>query len=159
MSARPVVPPARTAPTAESETPVSDLVRSMFDTRPPGLSPPDAATARSDGAPRDVAAHAGVISASGHEALRADIRRLSTMLGQTLAHHGGPELLELVERVRRLSRSAVQAGDDAEITALLRGLDTGTAVSLVRAFSQYFQLANIAEQRHRARELAAAQPG
>ncbi|GAA1215915.1 phosphoenolpyruvate carboxylase [Pseudonocardia alaniniphila] len=139
---------------------MSDLVRSMFDTGPPDLSPPDAAIARSGGAPRDVAAHAGVISASGHDALRADIRRLSTMLGQTLAHHGGPELLELVEQVRRLSRSAIAAGGDgdAEVTKLLSGLDTGTAVSLARAFSQYFQLANIAEQRHRARELAGSDP-
>ena len=101
-----------------------------------------------------------MISASGHEALRADIRRLSTMLGETLAHHGGPELLELVERVRKLSRSAVQgdAAGDAEVTRLLSGLDAGTAVSLARAFSQYFQLANIAEQRHRAREISAAHP-
>ncbi|MCO1655243.1 phosphoenolpyruvate carboxylase [Pseudonocardia sp. S2-4] len=80
------------------------------------------------------------------------------MLGQTLAHHGGPELLELVEQVRVLSRAAVRSGDDAGITALLRGLDAGAAVSLTRAFSQYFQLANIAEQRHRARELAASRP-
>ncbi|WP_308257921.1 phosphoenolpyruvate carboxylase [Pseudonocardia lacus] len=109
-------------------------------------------------APESLAAHAGVVSERTHEALRADIRRLSTMLGQTLAHHGGPELLELVEQVRGLSRAAVAAGDDTGVTALLRGLDAGTAVSLTRAFSQYFQLANIAEQRHRARELAAAHP-
>ncbi len=111
--------------------------------------------------PGDVAAHAGVSSESGYDALRADIRRLSTMLGQTLVHHGGPELLELVEQVRRLSRSAVAGdeGGDAEITRLLAGLDTGTAVALTRAFSQYFQLANIAEQRHRAREFAAGAQG
>ena len=97
--------------------------------------------------PGDVAAHAGVSSASGYDALRADIRRLSTLLGQTLVHHGGPELLELVEQVRRLSRSAVAGdeGGDAEVTRLLAGLDTGTAVALTRAFSQYFQLANITE--------------
>ena len=95
----------------------------------------------------DVAAHAGVTSASGHDALRADIRRLSTMLGRTLVHHGGPELLDLVELVRRRSR-------EGDVTDVLDGLDAGTAVSLARAFSQYFQLANIAEQRHRARELA-----
>ena len=97
--------------------------------------------------PDSLAAHAGVTSASGHEALRADIRKLSTMLGQTLVLHGGPELLELVEQVRRLSRSP----DDGEVTRVLSGLDAGTAVSLARAFSQYFQLANIAEQRHRAK--------
>lgn len=95
----------------------------------------------------DVAAHAGVTSASGHDALRADIRRLSTMLGRTLVHHGGPELLDLVEEVRTRSR-------EGDVAGALAGLDAGTAVWLARAFSQYFQLANIAEQRHRARELA-----
>ncbi|HVH22632.1 MAG TPA: phosphoenolpyruvate carboxylase, partial [Pseudonocardia sp.] len=122
--------------------------------------PTDPPVTEPEDGPGDVAAHAGVSSASGYDALRADIRRLSTLLGQTLVQHGGPELLELVEQVRRLSRSAL-AGDtdgDAEITRLLKGLDAGTAVALARAFSQYFQLANIAEQRHRARELAAGAP-
>ncbi|MHA6796945.1 phosphoenolpyruvate carboxylase [Pseudonocardia bannensis] len=107
-----------------------------------------------------VAAHAGVVSESEHEALRADIRRLSTMLGRTVSHQGGAELLELVEEVRRLSRAAVDGDDDAhaEITRLLSGLDAGTAVTLARAFSQYFQLANIAEQVHRSRELRTLRP-
>ncbi|MGH3567991.1 MAG: phosphoenolpyruvate carboxylase [Pseudonocardia sp.] len=104
-----------------------------------------------------VATHAGVTSEAGHEALRADIRRLSTMLGATLAHHGGPDLLELVEEVRGLSRHAPERGG-AEITALLSGLDAGTAVALTRAFSQYFQLANTAEQLHRSRELRTLRP-
>ncbi len=108
-------------------------------------------------APDSVAAHAGVVSEAEHEALRADIRRLSTMLGATLANHAGPELLELVEEVRRLARQAPESGG-AEITAVLSGLDTGTAVSLTRAFSQYFQLANIAEQLHRSRELRTLRP-
>jgi len=99
-----------------------------------------------------VATHAGVTSEAGYEALRADIRRLSTMLGTTLAHHGGSELLELVEEVRCLSRQAPERGG-MEITELLSGLDAGTAVALTRAFSQYFQLANTAEQLHRSREL------
>jgi phosphoenolpyruvate carboxylase len=107
--------------------------------------------------PDSVATHAGVVYESEHEALRADIRRLSTMLGRTLAHHGGPELLELVEEVRRLSRQAPESGE-AEITKLLSGLDTGTAVALTRAFSQYFQLANTAEQLHRSRELRTLRP-
>ena len=104
-----------------------------------------------------VATSTGVVSESEHESLRADIRRLSTMLGRTLAHHGGPELLELVEEVRRLSRQAPESGG-AEITNLLAGLDTGTAVALTRAFSQYFQLANTAEQLHRSRELRTLRP-
>ena len=98
------------------------------------------------------------LSENGHDALRADIRRLSTLLGQTIAHHGGPDLLELVERVRKESRAAIATGDDTAISALLSGLDAGTAVWLARAFSQFFQLANLAEQRHRAAELAGRAP-
>ncbi|MCW2631869.1 MAG: Phosphoenolpyruvate carboxylase, partial [Pseudonocardia sp.] len=86
-----------------------------------------------------MAAHAGVVSESEYEALRADIRTLSTLLGQTVAHQGGPELLELVEEVRTLSRAALEDDGDAtaEINKLLSELDAGTAVALARAFSQY----------------------
>ena len=107
-----------------------------------------------------MAAHAGVVSESEHEALRADIRTLSTLLGQTVAHQGGPELLELVEEVRTLSRAALEGDGDAaaEINRVLSSLDAGTAVTLARAFSQYFQLANIAEQVHRSRELRTLRP-
>ncbi len=98
-----------------------------------------------------VAAHAGVVSESEHLALRADIRLLSTLLGETLVRHGGEELLKLVEEVRRLARAAPQDGS-TEIRALLSTLDIGTAVQLARAFSIYFQLANVAEQLHRSRE-------
>src|SRR5690349_5636268 len=121
------------------------------------VSQPAALRSTGSAASESVAASAGVLSESEHQSLRADIRRLSTMLGRTLAHHGGPELLELVEAVRRLSRKAPE-NDGAEITHLLAGLDTGTAVALSRAFSQYFQLANTAEQLHRSRELRSLRP-
>jgi phosphoenolpyruvate carboxylase len=98
-----------------------------------------------------MAAHAGVISESQHQALRADIRLLSTLLGDTLIRHGGEELLKLVEQVRALAKVAQQEGS-SEITSLLATLDIGTAVQLARTFSTYFQLANVAEQLHRARE-------
>ncbi|ANY10018.1 phosphoenolpyruvate carboxylase [Pseudonocardia sp. HH130630-07] len=100
-----------------------------------------------------------MVSESEHQALRADIRRLSTMLGQTLSDEAGPEVLALVEKVRQAARDSArgQAGPDA-VAALLDGIDTGTSVLLARAFSQYFQLANVAEQLHRSRELRALRP-
>jgi phosphoenolpyruvate carboxylase len=98
-----------------------------------------------------VAAHAGVLSESQHLALRADIRLLSTLLGETLVRQGGEELLKLVEEVRRLARVTLADGS-VEIRSLLSTLDIGTAVQLARAFSIYFQLANVAEQLHRSRE-------
>jgi phosphoenolpyruvate carboxylase len=82
-------------------------------------------------------------------ALRADIRRLGNLLGDTLTRQEGPELLALVERVR----AAVRASDDS-VEPLLSGLDVPTAEQLVRAFSTYFHLANVTEQVHRGRELA-----
>ena len=82
--------------------------------------------------------------------LRADIRRLGDLLGESLVRQEGPELLELVERVRALTR------EDGEAAAALLGrTDLPTAMKLVRAFSTYFHLANITEQVHRGRELAA----
>ena len=98
-----------------------------------------------------VAAQAGVVSESQHLALRADIRLLSTLLGETLVRQGGKELLELVEQVRRLARAALLEGS-TEMRSLLSTLDIGTAVQLARGFSTYFQLANVAEQLHRSRE-------
>ncbi len=80
--------------------------------------------------------------------LRSDIRRLGDLLGATLVRQDGPELLELVERVRALTRT------DGEAAAELLGeTDLTTAAKLVRAFSIYFHLANVTEQVHRGREL------
>ena len=87
--------------------------------------------------------------AADDASLRSDVRRLGDLLGQTLVRQEGPELLALVEEVRK----AVREGSGAEILAQLSVEDS---VQLVRAFSTYFHLANVAEQVHRARVLAEA---
>jgi phosphoenolpyruvate carboxylase len=81
--------------------------------------------------------------------LRRDIRELGVLLGRTLVRQEGPHLLDLVEDVRRLIRT-----DRDEAAALLASVDPVTAANLVRAFTMYFHLANVAEQVHRGRELA-----
>jgi phosphoenolpyruvate carboxylase len=81
--------------------------------------------------------------------LRADIRRLGDLLGETLVRQRGRRLLDLVERVRAL----VRVDDGAQAAALLGDIDLDTAIQLVRAFATYFNLANVTEQVHRAREL------
>ena len=81
--------------------------------------------------------------------LRADVRKLGDLLGESLVRQEGQELLELVEAVRK----AVKDGGGDE---LLSALSIEQSVQLVRAFSTYFNLANVAEQVHRARVLAEA---
>jgi phosphoenolpyruvate carboxylase len=61
----------------------------------------------------------------------------------------GEPLLELVESTRALIRS-----DRVAAAALLAEVEPVAAIRLVRAFSTYFHLANVAEQVHRGRELA-----
>ena len=87
--------------------------------------------------------------AADDAALRSDVRKLGDLLGQTLVRQEGPELLALVENVRK----AVREGQGEE---LLASLSVEDSVQLVRAFSTYFNLANVAEQVHRARVLAEA---
>ncbi|HLM08349.1 MAG TPA: phosphoenolpyruvate carboxylase [Thermoleophilaceae bacterium] len=80
--------------------------------------------------------------------LRRDIRELGVLLGGTLVRQEGRELLEHVEQVRALIR------EDREASAgLLADVEPAEARRLVRAFSIYFHLANVAEQVHRGREL------
>ncbi|MBW3578185.1 MAG: phosphoenolpyruvate carboxylase [Actinobacteria bacterium] len=91
-------------------------------------------------------------------ALRADIRRLGTLLGETLVRQEGGELLELVERVRTLSKALRTDGrgtGPGELESLVADLDLPTTIRLVRAFTAYFHLANVAEQAHRVDELTA----
>ncbi|MEX0698698.1 MAG: phosphoenolpyruvate carboxylase [Acidimicrobiia bacterium] len=92
------------------------------------------------------------------EALRADIRRLGAQLGDALTRQHGPDLLDLVERVRAHTKAVRMAGDteaDDRLASMLEQLDLETTIELVRAFSAYFYLANVAEQTHRVGELSA----
>ena len=98
---------------------------------------------------------AGVSSAQQHAALRASVRQLGALLGEALTRHEGPELLDLVERVRRLARQP----EDDELRATLAGVDAKTAVVLARAFTAYFQLVNVTEQLHRWQEVTAVDEG
>ena len=78
--------------------------------------------------------------------LRSDVRALGELLGKSLIRQEGPALLDLVEKVR----AAVRNGQGE---AELKVVSVDQAVQLVRAFSTYFHLANVAEQVHRSRVL------
>ena len=86
-------------------------------------------------------------STTENTSLRNDVRKLADLLGQTLARQEGEELLSLVEAVRL----SVREGKQDEVLSKLTDSQT---VSLVRAFSNYFNLANVAEQVDRTKVLA-----
>ena len=83
-------------------------------------------------------------------ALREDIRALGALLGHSLAQHGGASLLDTVESIRAAVRD-----DPAEASRIIDGLDLHEATMIARAFSIYFDLANVAEQVQRARDVRA----
>lgn len=86
--------------------------------------------------------------------LRRDVRFLGHILGEVLVHEGGNELLDIVEKIREMSKS-LRAQFVPEIYEefknTIRNLEPGVRHHVIRAFAIYFQLVNIAEQNHRIR--------
>ena len=80
--------------------------------------------------------------------LRRDVRLLGTILGAVLVEQEGSWLLELVEAIRREARSARR---DSTVASAAATLTAHEQALVLRAFSLYFQLANLAEQHHRLR--------
>jgi phosphoenolpyruvate carboxylase len=79
---------------------------------------------------------------------------LGTLLGQVLIHQEGRAFFDVEERIRRLAISARRRGSlrhAAELRKALERLPAATAGRIVRAFSVYFQLVNLAEDAHRVR--------
>ncbi|OBI55982.1 phosphoenolpyruvate carboxylase [Mycobacterium sp. E787] len=97
------------------------------------------------------------------EPMRADIRLLGTILGDTVREQNGDEVFDLVERARvasfRVRRSEI---DRAEMTRMFDGIDIHLAIPIIRAFSHFALLANVAEDIHRERRrkihVAAGEP-
>jgi phosphoenolpyruvate carboxylase len=98
----------------------------------------------------------GIGTAGARDPLAREVRLLGALLGQVIVEQEGLELLELVERVRRATIALRRADDPAErarLSADLDGLDLRRAETLIRSFGLYFQLVNLAEERHRVRTL------
>jgi len=86
--------------------------------------------------------------------LRKDIKQLGRILGEVLVHHGGQELLEKVEVIRKLSIELRNNKNESTYNALkaeLEKLERPMRRQVIRAFSKYFHLVNVAEQIHRIR--------
>ena len=87
-----------------------------------------------------------VLSEDAHAALRADIRRLGNILGDTIAEHEGPDVLQAVEHLRALARDPNAAG---ELSDVLGAAPPDRAGLLARAGAMVLQLGHLAAQGHR----------
>ncbi len=87
--------------------------------------------------------------------LSADIRYLGNILGMIIREQHGEEAYQLVEKVRAVAK-ARRSGDPtatAELIRIIDALDLNEKRILIKAFSNYFQLINIAEDLERIRTL------
>jgi phosphoenolpyruvate carboxylase len=89
------------------------------------------------------------------EPMREDIRLLGGILGDTVRDQNGEAVFDLVERARvesfRVRRSEI---DRAELARLFDGIDIHQAIPVIRAFTHFALLANVAEDIHRERRRA-----
>jgi phosphoenolpyruvate carboxylase len=85
------------------------------------------------------------------QTLRADIRFLGRMLGETVREQQGEEVFATVERIRQLAvqfRRAGTAEAPRDLEEAIESLMSAWTIDVVRAFSYFSHLANIAEDHH-----------
>ena len=89
------------------------------------------------------------------EPMRDDIRLLGAILGDTVREQNGDEVFDLVERARiasfQVRRSEIER---SEVAQIFDGIDIRRAIPVIRAFSHFALLANVAEDIHRERRRA-----
>ncbi len=80
--------------------------------------------------------------------LRYRVRILGNLLGQTMTAHHGEEFLAKEEEIRLLAKSRRESehGDHSTLQEVLRQLKDDELISISRAFNQFLNLTNIAEQ-------------
>jgi phosphoenolpyruvate carboxylase len=98
--------------------------------------------------------------------LKEDIRLLGRLLGDTLREQQGDETFDLIEHIRQIAIRFRRQGDTqarTELEATLNRLSHTDTVSVIRAFTYFSQLSNIAEDLHhnrrrRAHQIAGSPP-
>ncbi len=106
------------------------------------------------------------LSADKNHPLREDIRLLGRMLGDTIREQEGDRIFELVELTRQNSIAFQRDGDAAakkQLESVLNDLDADDTIAVIRSYSYFSLLANIAEDQHhirrrRAHDLAGSRP-
>ncbi|WP_410209845.1 phosphoenolpyruvate carboxylase [Aquirhabdus sp.] len=94
-----------------------------------------------------------------HAPLRDDVRLLGHLLGDTLRQQVGEALYDKVEAIRKLAKQTRDGDANAgiELNRVLSALEDHELSPVARAFTQFLNLANIAEQYHRVRRRRAWQ--
>jgi phosphoenolpyruvate carboxylase len=123
------------------------------------LSNGRASVAGLSGGPRR-AEPGGIGTAGARDPLAREVRLLGALLGEVILEQAGPDVFATVERIRRRTIDLRRAGVEGDRERLARelseefdALDLETAEPVIRAFAFYFQLVNLAEERHRIRTL------
>lgn len=80
------------------------------------------------------------------ESVRTNVRLLGASLGRTIAHDLGEDFLRVIETIRDYAK---REDDGAHLQKYLRNLPDNHLLPVARAFSQFLQLANIAEEHYR----------
>ena len=85
--------------------------------------------------------------------LREDVHLLGELLGETIRLHHGDAFLEKIERIRKAAKAARQGSETGrlDLAESLDGLSEEELLPVTRAFNQFLNLANIAEQYHHIR--------
>ncbi|TBU96433.1 phosphoenolpyruvate carboxylase [Phytopseudomonas dryadis] len=89
--------------------------------------------------------------------LREDVHQLGELLGQTIRDQHGDAFLDKIERIRKGAKAARQGSAQGarQLSETLDQLADDELLPVARAFNQFLNLANIAEQYHRVRRRAA----
>ncbi len=90
-----------------------------------------------------------------NRSIRAEIQELGTLLGEVISHHSPPEGFDAVERARNaaIAYRSSEAEDRTALERVTRTEGEEIPAVLARAFTIYFQLINLAEERERVRAL------
>ena len=92
--------------------------------------------------------------------LREDVHRLGELLGHTISNQRGAAFLDKIERIRKGAKGARRgsAAGAEQLSATLKQLADDELLPVARAFNQFLNLANIAEQYHRVRRRGPREP-
>lgn len=85
-----------------------------------------------------------------HSDLRENVRMLGELLGQSIQRHPGQDCFELIEEIRAAAKAdrRQESGSGQRLVNLLGKLSDDELLPVTRAFNQFLNLANLAEQYH-----------